>query len=100
MKLSYDPDNYILMAFPGVEDMHGTDICEGDIIRKEECSPDDPAFGYYGAIGVVKYDVDTMGFVIDAIDAGDASYYDNMGVNFSFNETEVVGNVYENPDMV
>ena len=45
----------ILMQFTGAKDMYGTDIYEGDIIRKEECSPDDPAFGYYGSVGTIRY---------------------------------------------
>jgi hypothetical protein len=87
----------VMMEYTRAKDMKKIDICECDIIRKEECLPDDPAFGHYGAIGVVKYSVDTMGFIIDSEDDG---FYDNMGMNFSFNEIEVIGNVYENRDTV
>ena len=87
----------ILMQFTGAKDMNGADIYEGDIIRKEECSPDDPAFGHYGSIGAIQYDVDVMGFIVVSEDDG---FYDNTGVIFSFDEIEVVGNVYENPEML
>ena len=89
--------NCILMQFTGANDMNGTDIYEGDIIRKEECSSDDMAFGHYGSIGTVKYDVDVMGFIVDSEDDG---FYDNTGTIFSFDEIEVIGNVYENPDII
>ena len=86
-----------IMQFTGAKDMHGTDIYEGDIIRKEECSPDDPAFGHYGSIGAIQYDVDVMGFIVVSEDDG---FYDNTGVIFSFDEIEVIGNIYENPNML
>lgn len=78
-----------VMLYTGAKDMHKTDICEGDIVRKE-CAP---AFGHYGSIGTVEYNRDVMGFIINSKDAG---FYDNMGVNFSFDEIEVIGNIYEN----
>ena len=86
-----------LMLWTGARDMNGNDIYEGDIIRKEECSPDDMAFGFYGSIGVVKYDSSVMGFVIDSADDG---FYDNRGMNFTFDRIEIVGNIYENPEIL
>ena len=85
-----------LMPFTGAKDMNDTDIYEGDIVRKEECSPDDMAFGYYGSVGVVKYDVNVTGFIID----GDGAFANSSSTAYSFNRLEVVGNVYENIDMV
>lgn len=90
-------NRFIPMQCTGAKDKHKIDIYEGDIVCKEECDPDDPAFGHYGSIGVVKYDPDVMGFIIDSEDAG---FYDNMGVNFSFDEIEVIGNVCENRGLI
>jgi len=94
-----DPD-IILMQYVGMKDMNGKEIYEGDIIRKEMCDYDDPAYGHYGAIGVVKYYEEVMGFIIDAIDEGETAFYDNMGTNFSWYEIEVIGNIHENPDLI
>ena len=56
-----------------------------------------PAFGYYGSVGTIRYYTDEMRFIVVSEDDG---FYDNMGMNFSFNEIEIMGNEYENPDMV
>lgn len=91
------PETHVVVWHTGKTDKNGTPIRGGDIVRKEECAIDDPAFGYYGSIGVVKYDPDGMGFIIDSEDDG---FYDNTRVNFSFGEIEVIGNVYENPEII
>ena len=38
-----------------------------------------------------------MGFIVVSEDDG---FYDNTGVIFSFDEIEVIGNIYENPEML
>ena len=90
--------NQVFMQWTRVQDMNGTDIYEEDIIRKEECSSDDPSFGCYGIVGVVKYYPPIMGFIIDTFGTGDTGFYDNMGTKFSFDEIKVIGNIYENPE--
>ena len=85
-----------IMQCTGAKDTNDTDIYEGDIIRKEECSPDDMAFGYYGSIGTVKYDTNVMGFIVD----GDGAFVDSSSMAHSFDRLEVIGNIYENPGMV
>ena len=91
-----DPD-VILMQFTGKSDKAGVDIYEDDIIYKETCAPDDPAYGYYGAVGVVKEDPYNMGWVIDAEGSDMDSFY---GTGFEFDEIRVIGNIYENPDLL
>jgi uncharacterized phage protein (TIGR01671 family) len=86
----------IVMQCTGAKDMHGEDIYEGDIVRKEECSPDDVAFGYYGSTGTVKYNPELTAFVID----GDGVFSDACPMKYSFDSIEVIGNVYENPELL
>lgn len=95
-----DGTDVTLMQYVGEQDMDGVDIYEGDIIYKETCAPDDPAYGSYGAVGVIKEDPDGMGWIIDDLDEDSKAFYDNMGANFSFNEIKVIGNVYENRDLI
>lgn len=89
-----------LIRYTGKKDKNGKEIYEGDIIYKELLSPDDMACGFYGAIGVVEEDPCGMGWAITAVDEGDKSFYDRMGANFSFNEIEIRGNKYENPELI
>ena len=88
------------MQYVGKADMNDQDIYEGDIIRKEQCTPDDPVYGYYGSIGAVVENENSMGWYIRSLDVGDQSFYDHMGINFSFDEIAVIGNIYENPDLI
>ena len=92
-----DYSEQMRMQYVGISDMNGTDIYVGDIIRKEMCSPDDMAYGFYGSIGVVIYDDGAMGFVIDTTDTGDEGFYDTRGINFTSENIEVIGNIYKTP---
>ena len=89
-----------VMQNTGKSDMNGKHIYEGDIIRKECCVPDDPAYRYYGVSGIVRESYDDMGWRIQPIDDCDDSFYDNMGMNFTFEEISIIGNKYENPDLI
>ena len=95
-----DPNDtdVILMQYTGKKDMNGADIYEDDIIYKETCAPDDPAYGFYGAVGVVKENPYNMGWIIDSDDV--CVFYSVGGANFLFSEIKVIGNIYENPDLL
>ena len=93
-------DRYILMMRTGAKDIVGTDIYEGDIVRKEGCSKDDVDCGHYGNVGAVRYSPNAIGFVIDTDATGDKGFYDNMGTTFSTTELEVIGNIYQTPDLL
>ena len=93
---TYDLGDYDVMPYIGTTDINGKEIYAGDEVRKEECSPDDPAFGFYGSSGVVRYDDTICGFVVD----GDGCFRDTVRTNFSFNELEVIGNICENTEMM
>lgn len=74
--------------YTGLTDKNGTKIFEGDIIDFFGRSDGD---GY----GVVKYDAyeTEFGFEYDNI-------YRSLGRNFYPENIEVVGNVYDNPELV
>lgn len=74
--------------YTGLTDKHGTKIFEGDIIDFFGRSDGD---GY----GVVKYDAyeTEFGFEYDNV-------YRSLGRNFYPENIEVVGNVYDNPELV
>lgn len=93
-----DPD-IILMQFTGRQDMNGVDIYEDDIIYREILSPDDPGCGSYGDVGVVKEDPHAMGWFIDAVD-NNYLFYDQLRMNFSFDDIKVIGNIHENWDLL
>lgn len=79
-----------LMQFTGLKDKNGKDIYEGDIVRLlETVSEDDPAYPYYCDTMEVVY---SDGWVRFGLFDGGAI------LNFPQN-IEVIGNIYENPEL-
>ena len=77
----------------GLEDQNGTDVYEGDIIRKEMCAPDDMAYGFYGDEGIIEYHKNAMRYVIRRDD-------DDTVVFWDMSSCEIIGNIYENPELL
>lgn len=73
--------------YTGMLDKNGTKIFEGDIVDFPDRSDDD---GY----GVVVYDTDEteFGFVYDSI-------YEGLGRHYHSKDIEVIGNIYDNPEL-
>ena len=76
----FDPNDVILMQYTGYKDMKGREVYEGDIVR------------YYDDIYEVKWM--WAGFYIHSLQNG----FDELATNENF--VEVIGNIYENPDLL
>lgn len=80
-------DDLKLMQFIGFRDKNGREIFEGDIVRDEQ-----------GAIGVVEYSApDFIAMDVHADKDGCAGCGNVM---IFPNSTEVIGNVYQNPELL
>jgi uncharacterized phage protein (TIGR01671 family) len=87
-----------LMQYTGLKDKHGKEIYEGDILKNES-----RILGHV-RYGVFEPDDDlysaTMGFFIDdgiTYEPGDYPYYSGL---YSSSCLEVVGNIYENQELL
>ena len=78
----YNDVNSILMQYTGLKDKNGKEIYEGDIVKSNDHS-----------IWVVKWDCDYASFMIQS--------FGNRGLSWLMHITpEVIGNIYENPELV
>jgi len=77
-----DDPEIILMQFTGLKDKNGKDVWEGDLIK------------YYNDILIVEYDESTASFQM-----GFSSFVLDQEV-CSYDDIEVIGNIYENPELI
>lgn len=83
------PDRFELMQFTGLKDKNGKEIYEGDIVKEYE---------YYGTIvgtfvDIVRYDSKIACFVIGKDER-------DFFLDLPEYDYEVIGNIYENPELV
>ena len=73
--------------FTGLLDKSGKEIYEGDVVQLETTH----AFDETSTLGVIKYDNSVVSFVLKA---GGPTRIDET------QDLEVIGNIYENPDLL
>ncbi|CZR10923.1 YopX family protein [Trichococcus collinsii] len=89
----YIPDDGTidLVWFTGLKDKNGTDIFEGDILTAAD--------GYTGLIGYRAESAQFVGFNIGK-EFTEEEFDTLYTVNGSFNSAEVIGNRFENPELL
>lgn len=80
------PDDIPVMQFTGLVDKNGREIYEGDIVKDK-----------YKSIGSVIYHTPYAGFA-SMIDREE--WINTIQLDQGRNKFEVIGNVYENPDLI
>lgn len=90
-------NDIIIIQFTGIQDKYGKDVYEGDILKDTEFDDDDfDISGYYPII----YDDKTCQFCIDNSFKKDGSHLVNIVEYFRIENIEVVGNIYETPELL
>ena len=77
------PNSYELMQFTGLKDKNGKEIFEGDILK-----------GRKGLNPIVEYSEERGMFIVN-FQVGYVNFNDELG-----EEWEVIGNIYENPELL
>lgn len=92
---SYLPNEpFELMQYTGLKDKNGKEICEGDIVRLGGWWDACGSAGYEKPEVLVEWDNENCGF------NPFANYDSDCGVRHFANECEVIGNIYENPELL
>lgn len=87
----------IVMQVIGIQDKDGYDVYEGDILKDTEFDEEgNDISGYYPVV----YDPKTCQFCIDNSFKKDGSHLVNIVEYFGIDNIEVVGNIYQNPELL
>jgi len=87
-------EKIILMQSTGLFDKNGVGIYEGDIVIKYwHTSEDDPAYGIYEPIYIIECDASNGGYNLRS----ESMEYEEIDSNIIL---DVIGNRYENPDLL
>ena len=89
-----DPEDYILMQYTGLKDKNGKEIYEGDLLR---CFGQIPCKKERNDhIGKISYFI--HGFQIFLWDGKD--WCAPKRISYCADQLEVIGNIYENPELL
>jgi uncharacterized phage protein (TIGR01671 family) len=102
-----------LMRFIGVHDTQGKEIYEADIVKwREQVDKDNSVKTNEYIFGLVLWDREECRFIILQITKGkwthkigdhifehDTEFYSHDGAEFNWEDLEIIGNIYENPDL-
>jgi len=91
----FERPNLNVMQYTGLKDKNGKEIYEGDLFGKFGGDKERP--GEYEIHGQIKFDTDFAMFVIELTNGGWMELFDYM--NNRQNQREIIGNIYENPDL-
>lgn len=97
--------NWVIMQYTGLKDKHGEEIYEGDIVMGHFGDEDDydfPTPNVY-MVGEVYWDYVGFSFKVVAGDphrVGMVNYFPFYDGSDFFTDMEVVGNIYENPELL
>jgi len=92
-----EDERYVIMQFTGLKDKNGKEIYEGDIVSHRG------EFEEEEKIGVIEWfgGEDSAEFYVRQIKAKDEfGFYEMQGKNFCWDELEIIGNIYENPELL
>ena len=73
------------MQYTGLKDKNGVEIYESDLVKTDK--------------GIFQLTIDCFGPELSGYDNGDY-YYGDVSEYHNWNEFEVIGNIYENPDLL
>jgi uncharacterized phage protein (TIGR01671 family) len=86
--LTESPEMYVLMQFTGLHDENGKEIYEGDIIGHKEKDNEDNIY-------ICEFSIENAAFLFCSPFDGEVLEQNNF-----VNDLEIIGNIYENPDLL
>ena len=92
--ISVYPDEIVLMQSTGLKDKNGKEIFEGDILTDGDVISD---IKYHQTLGF--YMIGKYGFSVPFGQGVDVEYFEEFAVHVS-KTFEVIGNIYENPELL
>lgn len=99
--LSFEHEDWVFMQFTCLLDKHGEEIYEGDIIMPVEKRYPFYDEGKPNYVGTIEWCFAGFHCVLNLVGKGRYGISDGMNEPFEEGEwCEVIGNVYENPDLL